>query len=108
VGERLGATDLPRSLGEVRAWMGGVRPELAAGRQAREAVRFMLLAPLPLAARGPYGVIAAAAIGLLPGWARRALWLPVVPLADAVAVRPAGRVLLRGLGWALNPPRRAA
>jgi len=39
--------------------------------------RFLLLnPPLPLVARPPYGVLAAAAVSLLPGWARRPLHLP--------------------------------
>jgi uncharacterized protein (DUF2236 family) len=104
----LGAEDVPRSVGELEDWFAGVRPELAAGRQARDAVRFLLVPPVPLVARGPYTVVAAAAVGLLPGWARRALWLPVAPGADALVVRPACLALLRALGWVLGPPPRPA
>ena len=108
VAERLGAEDVPRSVAELEAWIEGVRPELAGGGQARDAVRFLLVPPMPLAARGPYAVVAAAAVGLLPGWARRMLWLPTAPGADAVMVRPACLAMLRLLGWALKPPARAA
>ena len=103
IAERLGAEVVPRSLAELDAWLIGVRPELAASRQAREAVRFLLAPPVPVVARGGYAVIAAAAVGLLPRWARRLLWLPTAPGADALVVRPAGVALLRVLDWVLSP-----
>ncbi|HSL58931.1 MAG TPA: oxygenase MpaB family protein [Acidimicrobiales bacterium] len=102
--EALGGDDPPRDVAALRAWIDGVRPELAVGRQARDAVRFLIAPPVPLVARGPYAVISAAAVGLLPAWARRKLWLPSAPLADPLVVRPAARALLAGLGWALGPP----
>lgn len=100
----LGGEPAPTDVDELRAWIHRVRPELAVGAQARDAVRFLLAPPVPLAARGAYGVISAAAVGLLPGWARRKLWVPAAPLADPLVVRPATRALLGGLGWALGPP----
>lgn len=102
--EALGGEAPPTDVAGLRSWIDGVRPELAVGRQARDAVRFLLVPPVPLAARGAYGVISAAAVGLLPAWARRKLWLPTAPLADPLIVRPATRALLGGLGWALGPP----
>ncbi|MGI9119168.1 MAG: oxygenase MpaB family protein [Acidimicrobiales bacterium] len=102
IGERLGAREVPRTATELDAWLSGVRPELVAGGQAREAVRFLLVPPLPLAARAPYGVIAAAAVELLPRWARRMLWLPKAP-GTSVVVRAGAGSLLRTLGWALAP-----
>jgi uncharacterized protein (DUF2236 family) len=108
VARRLGAEEVPRNVAELRDWVDGMRPELGAGRQARDAVRFILVPPMPLAARGPYAVTAAAAVGMLPAWVRRALWLPTAPGADAVLVRPACLTLLRVLGWALDPRPRAA
>jgi uncharacterized protein (DUF2236 family) len=91
---------------ELRGFIDGTRPELRAGSQARQAVRFLLVPPLPLLARGPLAVIAAAAVGLLPRWARGALWLPSPPGADLLVVRPAGLALLRLVGWALAPGAR--
>ena len=58
--------------------------------------------PVPLYARGIYGVVAAAAGDLLPGFIRRALRLPIVPAASLVTVRPAAKALVTGLGWALG------
>ena len=105
VAEKLGAADVPRSVAELDASIRSFRPELAAGRLARDALRFLVLPPWPLAARGPYTVVAAAALGLLPGWARRMLWVPPAPVTNAVVVRPAATALLRVMGWAMAPPR---
>ena len=79
--------------------------------KAREAARFLLLTPpLSLLARAPYGVLAAAAVGLLPTWARLPLRLPYAPVLESTAVRLAGTVLVGGIRWALsaNPPEAAA
>ena len=83
----------------------GYRRELAATTQSRDAVRFLVFAPLPIVARAPYGVLLAAATGLLPGWSRRLLRLPIPPLADPLLIRPAATALVRTLGWALAPER---
>ena len=93
-----------RSVAELRAWMAGIRPELKAGKQAREAVRFLLTPPLPLLSRGPYAVLAAAAVGLLPRSITSALRIPVIPLADPLAVRPATKALSAVIGWAMSAP----
>lgn len=103
VAELLGAEDVPATAASLRGWLEAVRPELHAGAQCRDAVRFLLLPPMSPVARGPYGLIAAAAVGLLPRWARRRLWLPLAPGADALVVRPAATGLLRTLAWALRP-----
>lgn len=104
--EMLGATTPgpARTVAELDAWMHGIRPELRAERQARDAVRFLLNPPLPLLSRGPYAVLAAAAIGLLPGWMTRQMRIPVIPLADPLAVRPATKALSAIVGWAMSAP----
>lgn len=102
VAELLGSEPVPTTVSEMRTWIRDVRPELSAGRQAHDAVRFLLVPPVPLVARGPYGVVAAAAVGLLPAWARRQLWLPSPPLSDPLVVQPTAKVLLASLGWALR------
>jgi uncharacterized protein (DUF2236 family) len=94
VAQRLGVLRPPRQVDQLRDVLRSYRAELAVGPQARDAVRFLLAPPLPLAARPAYGVIAAAAIGLLPGFARRQLWLPMPPLADPALVQPMARALL--------------
>lgn len=108
IATRLGALDVPRSTSELGDVLRSFRGETAAGRQAREAVRFLVVPPMPIVARGPYGVVLSAAVTLLPRWARWELRLPVAPGSE-LAVRPATQVLLRALGWALGPhPQLAA
>ncbi len=93
-----------RSVAELAAWMRGIRPELRAGTQARDAVRFLLTPPLPLLSRPPFAVLAAAAVGLLPGRITRDLRIPVLPFADPLAVRPATKALAAVIGWAMSAP----
>lgn len=102
VAHELGAVDVPRSAREVRAYWRHVRPELRAGEQAKETVRFLLVPPMPMWARPAYGVIASAAASLLPTFVRRALRIPSPPLVGSVAVRPAATGLVRLLGWSLG------
>ena len=103
VAKRLGVVAPPCSRAELHDTIEAFRPELHSGAQARDAVKFLVFPPFPLAARPPYAIIASAAVSLLPGWARRILWLPVAPGADTLLVRPAATALLRVLGWALAP-----
>jgi uncharacterized protein (DUF2236 family) len=106
IGAALGVPEPPRTEAELAARIEEYRPELAATAQAREAARFLLLnPPLPIIARPPYGVLAAAAVSLLPGWARRLLWLPRLPIAEAAVVRPAGHALIHAIRWATTAPR---
>jgi uncharacterized protein (DUF2236 family) len=106
IGRLIGVRTPPTSVAELRATLDAYRPELAVTRAARDAVRFLLVPPFSLVARPAYGIVAAAAVSLLPGWARRMLWLPVAPGAEPLVVRPAATVLVRVFGWALSshPP----
>ncbi|MET8247622.1 oxygenase MpaB family protein [Streptomyces sp. NPDC005202] len=105
----LGVPDPPTNRGELAERLAAYRGELRATRQARSAARFLLLnPPVPLLARVPYGVIAANAVSLLPAWASRALWLPRVPPAEALCVRPLGSAVTCGIRWALAPARQTA
>ena len=101
----LGATWAPRSSPRWRATCCALRPELYAGPQARDARDWLLrgVARRP-SERAVYSLVVAAAVGVLPGWARRELGLsvagPLDLLVDTVAVTP----LMRGLpsrcaGW---------
>lgn len=105
VARKLGATDVPETVAELRDTIDGYRPELRGTDEAREAARFLLLdPPLPLAARAPYAALSAGAVALLPGWARLPLRLPPrLPLTELVAARPAGEVVTRAIRWSLGP-----
>ena len=109
IGAALGVPDPPRTEAELAAAIARYRPELAGTAQAREAARFLLLSPpLPLLARAPYGVLAAAAVSLLPGWARRPLYLPRLPVTEVAVVRPAGHAMVHAIRWATTAPSPAA
>jgi uncharacterized protein (DUF2236 family) len=101
----LGARWVPTSRDEVAAYFLRVRPELYAGPQAMAARDFLLrgVASRP-ADRAVHVLIAAAAVGLLPRWARSQLSLPEIPLLDAAMVVPAVRAFCAGLRWAAPPP----
>lgn len=103
VAAALGVTDPPRTEAELRERIEAFRPELRSTEAARDAARFLLVTPpLPLLARGPYGVIAATSVSMLPSWARLPLRLPYFPPFEATAIRTAGRVLVGGIRWAMS------
>ncbi len=109
IGSALGVPDPPRTEAELADRIGQYRAELTATAEARDAARFLLLSPpLPAVARAPYGVLAAAAVSLLPGWARRPLRLPRLPVTETVLVRPAGHAMVRAIRWATSAPPTAA
>jgi uncharacterized protein (DUF2236 family) len=106
IGAELGVPDPPLTEAELADRIRGYRAELAATAEAREAARFLLLRPpLPAVARAPYGVLAAAAVSLLPDWARRPLHLPRLPVTETVLVRPAGQAMIQAIRWATAAPR---
>jgi uncharacterized protein (DUF2236 family) len=106
VAEALGVTDPPRSYAELVEQLAAYRPELRATPGARLTARFLLLnPPLPLPARVPYAGLAAAAVALLPVWARRKLLLPYLPVTERLLVRTAGTALTRTIRWAMVPPQ---
>jgi uncharacterized protein (DUF2236 family) len=105
IGAELGVLDPPRTEADLTARIASYRAELAGTAQARQAARFLLLTPpLPAVARPPHTVLAAAAVSLLPGWARRPLRLPRLPVTEATVVRPAGHALVHAIRWALTRP----
>lgn len=107
VARELGASDVPTTVAELDAALATFRPELASTAAARRTARYLLVhPPVPLAVRVPYGVLAAAAVGLMPRWTRWPLRLPYLPVAEASAVRIGGEVVTRSIRWAMTPPER--
>ncbi|MDJ0767985.1 MAG: oxygenase MpaB family protein [Ilumatobacter sp.] len=101
----LGVPAPPESVRALRDQLRAYRPELRGTPEARDAARYLLLQPpMHPAARPVYGVIAAAAVAMLPRWARMPLRLPWMPVTERMAVRPAGDALTRWLRWALTEP----
>lgn len=104
VARRLGVEDPPTTEAELAAALAAYRPELRGTPEAREAVSFLLLRPpLPLFARAPYGVIAAAGVGLMPAWTRLPLRLPWLPVSERTVVRALGGLATGTIRWALTP-----
>jgi uncharacterized protein (DUF2236 family) len=102
----LGVPDPPRTQAELAAAIADYRGELRAIPESIEAARFLIWnPPLPLLARGPYALLAAAAIAELPAWARRELRLPRPHPAEAVLARPAGHAIVGAVRWAMSGRR---
>lgn len=105
VARALGVVDPPTTEVELRQMLAEYRSELRGTTEARQAARFILVhAPVPWAARPAYGVLTAAAVGLLPWWTRLPLRLPFLPLVEGTVVRAAGDGLTRTIRWALTSP----
>ncbi|MER7759228.1 oxygenase MpaB family protein [Streptomyces sp. NPDC097619] len=105
VARALGVPDPPVTEAGLAARLEAYRPELRGTPEARAAARFLLRhPPLPWPARLPYGLLSAAAVGLLPPWAREPLGLPLLPRAERLLFRPAGTAVTRALRWAVEPP----
>ncbi len=103
--ELLGGTNVPSSMGELATYFHDVRGELALGDQARDVRKFLLrgVATRPQD-KVAYGVIVAAAISILPKWARRELRLPLLPLSQPLIIRPAALAFATVLRFAIAPP----
>ena len=76
--------------------------ELHATKDAHEAARFLMVPPLPLTMRPVYALVSAAAVELLPLRAQLELGLVVPPLAGPFTVRPATRMFMGTIRWALG------
>jgi uncharacterized protein (DUF2236 family) len=103
VAAALGVVDPPRTQSELAKRIAAFRPELSSTASARDAARYLLLTPpLPIAARVPYGLLAATSVAMLPAWARKPLLLPYFPPVEATLVRMSGHVVVGGIRWALT------
>ncbi|MBO0846454.1 MAG: DUF2236 domain-containing protein, partial [Nocardioides sp.] len=92
VAHRLGVPEPPSTEVELHDTVERFRPELYATDHAREAVSYLIRHPdLPVAARPPYWVLVAAAIGLMPEWTREPLALPRLPVAHDLVADALGR-----------------
>ncbi|WP_418960745.1 oxygenase MpaB family protein [Streptomyces tritici] len=105
VARRLGVERPPETRAELTALLAAYRPELRATPESRATARFLLSEPpLPAPARVPYAFLAAAAVELLPPWARAEVGPPrtlrlILPLA-----RPGGHAITAALRWVIPPP----
>jgi len=105
VAAELGVLDPPETETQLDAQLDAYRGELDGTPEARATARFLLLhPPLPLAARVPYALLGAAAVGLLPRWTRQPLGLPHLPVTEATMVRLAGHGITSAIRWAMSSP----
>ncbi|OII59718.1 hypothetical protein BJP40_12840 [Streptomyces sp. CC53] len=108
VARRLGADDPPATRAGLTARIAAYRPELRATPDSRATARFLLAQPpLPAVARPPYALLAAAAVELLPPWARALLDVPYTTRLLLPVARPGGRALTSAIRWATPPPPTA-
>jgi uncharacterized protein (DUF2236 family) len=104
----LGAEWVPRSAADVDDYFRRLRPELHAGAQALQARDWLRHGvSRRREQRAVYAVLHAAAVSLLPPWARSELGLssplPIDLLVDTVAVIPTSRAVSAGLRWLATP-----
>ncbi|MFE5804824.1 oxygenase MpaB family protein [Streptomyces sp. NPDC056491] len=109
VARALGADRPPESERDLALLMARYRPGLRVTAASRDTARFLLTdPPLPGAARLPYTLLAAAAVDLLPPWAKAAVAAdaPVAARIPPVAARAGGHAVTRAIRWALpeRPP----
>lgn len=103
IARKLGVTAPPMTEQALRDQLHAYRGELASTKEARDAARYLVLQPpLAMPAKLAYGVIAAAAVSLLPWWARLPLRLPYLPVAERVVAQPLGDAITRTLRWAMD------
>jgi uncharacterized protein (DUF2236 family) len=103
VARRLGVLDPPTTEAELTEQLDAFRPEIRSTPQSRAAARFLLLNP-PVAwpLRPAYTALSAAAVELLPRWARLPLRVPYLPVFEPTVVRASGQVLVTGLRFVLH------
>ena len=101
IARKLGVTAPPTSVQGLRDQLFMFRGELQATAESRDVARYLLLTPpLPLTTRIPYSLISAAAIAILPAWARTDLRLPYLPVTERAVLRPIGQVITSTIRWA--------
>jgi uncharacterized protein (DUF2236 family) len=105
VARALGAEVVPETVAELADCIESYRGELEATPAALDAAHFLLREPpLPWPARGPYRLLAAGAVTLLPAWAREQL--EVDTRFSRVLGGPAGGVAVRAVRWGMDSVSR--
>jgi uncharacterized protein (DUF2236 family) len=108
--------ECPASVAELREYFRAIRPSLRMTREARDAMQFLLLPPLPLHARPAWLALSSTAFGMLPAWARARFGVAGLMAAHpgaALAASATGRSLRAAVRLVpehrrMSPARRAA
>ncbi len=104
VGSDLGVASPPLTRQELDDQLTAFRPELTLTSDAREARDFVVRGVArSVRERAAYGTIVAAAIGILPPWARQQLKFPSIPLVNTWLIRPSAATLCATLRVAVPP-----
>jgi len=83
---KLGVPDPPRSVAELTALIGSMRPQLEVSPEALDTVDFLLRTPpVTGAARPGYQLLANGAVAILPGWVREMLDISLPGVAVPIA-----------------------
>ncbi len=107
VARALGAVDVPTTTAQLAATIEAYRPELATTPEALDVARFLLKeAPLPRIATPAYAILAAAAVDLLPPWARDMLGLKSRGRLTRALVRSGAHVIVSLMSWVASSSRQ--
>lgn len=99
----LGVTEPPTTYRGLQQTLAGYGTELEYGEATSDVVDLLLEnPPLPPALRPGYRMLAAGAVAILPGTARRLLGVPTDRLGDGIVRRPLGRISTAAVRWALG------
>jgi uncharacterized protein (DUF2236 family) len=102
---------VPASMAELDAYYEQIRPRLHVSDEARQALRVIMIPPVPDGNRGlklGMTLVSALAFATLPGWARRMYGRPTGPVSEAAAT--AGLLAARLMfsqHWLFRPAMRA-
>lgn len=102
IGRALGADPVPQTHADLRLYVEQQRPALVAGERAHEVARFLLERKATRASLGPVqALVFAAAIDLLPPWAREMHGF-ATPVVSRPLVRAAARSMAATFRWAFT------
>jgi uncharacterized protein (DUF2236 family) len=103
IARALGVPAPPTSGQGLRDQINMFRHELHGTPESRDVARYLLIEPpLDMVSRIPYSLIGAAAVAILPAWARADLRVPYLPLTERVVVKPIGTLVASTIRWATS------
>ena len=104
IARELGVDAPPETERELRQHLRSYFSELRSTPESRDAVRYLTLTP-PLAfpANGAYYALVSATVATLPAWSRPLLRLPLLPVAERLALRPLGIGITQAFRWVTSP-----
>jgi uncharacterized protein (DUF2236 family) len=110
VARQLQTAPMPEDVAGMKDYFADLRRSgvMRATPEARDVAKWLLNVRVGSMPRAPYTLLAVGAMNSLPAWVRLQLRLPILPVSDRLAIRPAATAILRTVGWALSAPPVAA